>query len=446
MKKDIKSKDKTLKAAVEPFKENEKKIKAAEKIAKAIDNKTERVISITSALEAAEAKKELILLNANTQADRIIEAAIKREEQAIAWATKYEEMRKVADENRKKAAIFKREAKNKVRLSLASLKKGIPKVTSKVTKIQVKLDKIYAEKLATKTVAQFAKLGSVELTEMLAIPENKDSKDMLTKALESVKQREERVKKNKKKALVKLHHKEKSENKEIAQPKEKTKRIKAMTPEERKAEYRRAKAEAEARFKASGVVPNSNQKKKDENKEKSLARMQQLAEVRLKRMEKKQAVELTAKQKRDADIARFLKSEQARKVRKTAKQETYLTKGAKPKVKTKKMIDVSTKKPLSLPKEKEELVKYLITIQTIGNIDSAGAFTCRPSDLKKRVKEAHDRHMDPKTGNPDTYVGIFVKDPKDASKYIFEMVNDKFRNIDGVLTSRLEQNKAAIAA
>lgn len=437
MKKDIKSEDKTLKAAVEPFKENEKKIKAAEKIAKAINNKTEKVASATSALEAAKAKKELILLNANAQADRIIEAAIKREEQAIAWATKYEEMKKVADENRKKAAIFKREAKNKVRLSLASLKKGIPKVTPKVTKIQVKLDKIYAEKLATKTVAQFAKLGSVELTEMLAIPENKDSKDMLTKALESAKQREERVKKNKEKVLAKLHHKEKSENKEIAQPKEETKRIKAMTPEERKAEYRRVKAE---------VVPNSNQKKKDENKEKSIARSQQLAEARLKRMEKKQAVELTTIQKRDKDIARFLKSEEARKARKAAKAATYLTKGAIPKVKTKKAVDTSTKKPLSLPKEKEELVRYLIATQTIGKVDSAGALVCRPSDLKKRIKEAHDRHMDPKMGNPDTYVGIFVKDPKDSSKYIFEMVNDKFRNIDGVLTSRLEQNKAAIAA
>lgn len=446
MKKDIKSEDKTLKAAVEPFKENGKKIKAAEKIAKAINNKTEKVTSATSALEAAKAKKELILLNANTQADRIIEAAIKREEQTIAWATKYEEMKKVADENRKKAAIFKREAKNKVRLSLASLKKGIPKVTSKVTKIQVKLDKIYTEKLTTKTVAQFAKLGSVELTEMLAIPENKDSKNMLTKALESAKQREERVKKNKEKVLAKLHHKEKSENKEIAQPKEETKRIKAMTPEERKAEYRRVKAEAEARFKASGVVPNSNQKKKDENKEKSIARSQQLAEARLKRMEKKQAVELTTIQKRDKDIARFLKSEEARKARKAAKAATYLTKGAIPKVKTKKAADASTKKPLSLPKEKEELVRYLIATQTIGKVDSAGALVCRPSDLKKRIKEAHDRHMDPKMGNPDTYVGIFVKDPKDSSKYIFEMVNDKFRNIDGILTSRLEQNKAAIAA
>lgn len=436
--KDIKSKDKAI--------SKEKAEKAAMCVAKQINNKTAKAEQAVSLKQAAEAKKELILLNANAQADRIIEAAIKREEQATAWATKYEELKKNADEKRKKAAIFKREAKGKVHLSLALLKKGIPKVTPEVTKIQVKLDKIYAEKLATKTIAQFAKLGSVELAEMLADPENKDSKDMLTKALESAKQREERVEKNKAKVLAKLHHKEKSENKEIAQPKEETKRIKAMTPEERKAEYRKFKAEAEARFKASGVVPNSNQKKKDKNKEKSIARSQQLAEARLKRMEKKQAVELTTVQKRDKDIARFLKSEEARKARKAAKAATYLTKGAIPKVKTKQAVDVSKKKPLPLPKKSEELVKYLISTQTIGKDDGAGALVCRPSDLKKRVKDAHDRHMDPKTGNPDTYVGIFVKDPKDPSKYIFEMVNDKFRNIDGVLTSRLEQNKAAMAA
>lgn len=440
MKKDIKSENKTVKAVLDDVKKDEKK---AAKIAKAINNKTEKAVHATNALEVAKAKKELILLNANAQADRIINAAIKREEEATEWATRYEALKKDADAKRKAKALFKREAKEKVKVSLWRMQKSMPKVTTKeVAKRQAELENIHASKIETKKIAKYARLGVEELTKLLVDPDYKEDAVFIGKALEIANIRAARREANKTKALNKLHHKDK----EIAQPKEETKRIKAMTPEERKAEYRRAKAEAEARFKASGVVPNSNQKKKDENKEKSLARMQQLAEIRLKRMEKKQAVELTAKQKRDADIARFLKSEQARKARKTAKQETYLTKGAKPKVKTKKVVDVSTKKPLSLPKEKEELVKYLIATQTIGNIDSAGAFTCRPSDLKKRVKEAHDLHMDPKTGNPDTYVGIFVKDPKDPNKYILEMVNDKFRNIDGVLTSRLEQNKAAIAA
>lgn len=418
----------------------EKAEKAAMHIAKQINNKTDKLNSITEAKKAAEAKKEVILLNANAQADRIINAAIKREEEAKAWATRYEELKKEADAKRKAKAKFKREAKEKVKISLWRMQKSMPKIiTKEVKKRQDELENIH---LIKKEIANYAKLGTEKLTELLTNPDHKENIRLIEKALEITNVRTARKEVNTKKALNKLHHKDKT----LAQPKEETKRFKAMTPEERKADYRKIMAEAKAKFDISGMIPNSNQQKKDKNKAKSIARSQQLAEIRLKRIEKKQAVELTVKEKRDKDIARFLKSEKARKERKAAKEAVYLTKGAIPAVKTKKVIDISKKKPLPLPKKSEELEKYLIVTQHIGKEDGAGALVCRPSDLKKRIKDAHNRHMDPKLGDPNTYVGIFVKDPKDANEYIFEMINDKFRNIDGVLTSRLKQNKAAMAA
>lgn len=421
----------------------EKAEKAAMRIAKQINHKTDKVDNIVNARKAAEAKKEVILLNANAQADRIIDAAIKREEETKAWATKYEELKKKADAKRKAKAEFKREAKEKVKVSLWKMQKSMPKVSAKeVKKRQAELENIHASKIETKEIAKYARLGVEKLTELLTDPDYKEDAMFIGKALEIANIRIARREANKTKTLNRLHHKDKV----LAQPKEETKRFKAMTPEERKADYRKIMAEAKAKFDISGMIPNSNQQKKDKNKAKSIARSQQLAEVRLKRMEKKQAVELTVKEKRDKDIARFLKSEKARKERKAAKQAVYLTKGAIPAVKTKKVIDISKKKPLSLPKKNEELEKYLIVTQHIGKEDGAGALVCRPSDLKKRIKDAHNRHMDPKLGDPNTYVGIFVKDPKDSNEYVFEMINDKFRNIDGVLTSRLKQNKAAIAA
>lgn len=421
----------------------EKAEKAAMRTAKQINHKIDKVDNVVNARKAAEAKKEIILLNANAQADRIIDAAIKREKEAKAWATKYEELKKEADSKREAKAKFKREAKEKVKISLWRMQKSIPRVSTKeVKKRQAELENIHASKIETKEIAKYARLSVEKLTELLTDPDYKEDAVFIGKALEIANIRVARREANKTKALNKLHHKDKK----VAQPKEETKRFKAMTPEERKADYRKIMAEAKAKFDISGMIPNSNQQKKDKNKAKSIARSQQLAEIRLKRMEKKQAVELTVKEKRDKDIARFLKSEKARKERKTTKEATYLTKGATPAVKTKKVIDISKKKPLPLPKKSEELEKYLIVTQHIGKPDGAGALVCRPSDLKKRIKDAHNRHMDSKTGEPDKYVGIFVKNPKDANEYILEMINDKFRNIDGVLTSRLKQNKAAMAA
>ena len=60
-------------------------------------------------LEKSNALKEKIIENASTFADRILNKAIAKEEQAKAWEKKKEELKAEATKKRKEAALKKRE-------------------------------------------------------------------------------------------------------------------------------------------------------------------------------------------------------------------------------------------------------------------------------------------------------------------------------------------------
>ena len=62
-------------------------------------------------LEKSKALKEKIIENASTFADRILNKAIAKEEQAKAWEKKKEQLKAEATKKRKEAALKKREEK-----------------------------------------------------------------------------------------------------------------------------------------------------------------------------------------------------------------------------------------------------------------------------------------------------------------------------------------------
>lgn len=135
------------------------------------------------------------------------------------------------------------------------------------------------------------------------------------------------------------------------------------------------------------------------------------------------------------NLKRFIESEKARLARKEEKRAKYLTTGGikVPKVKNNVAIDKTRAEEyikVAETKMKDEKVRYLIRIASIASSeiisDSVCAFICKPEELNKRMKEAHNKRM---KEEPDTYVGIYAysgigKDQKCVS----EMLNDKFKD------------------
>ena len=135
------------------------------------------------------------------------------------------------------------------------------------------------------------------------------------------------------------------------------------------------------------------------------------------------------------NLKRFIESEKARLVRKEEKRAKYLTTGGikVPKVKNNVAVDKTRAEEYIKAAEakiKDEKVRYLIRIASIASSeiisDSVCAFICKPEELNKRMKEAHNKRM---KEEPDTYVGIYAysgigKDQKCVS----EMLNDKFKD------------------
>jgi hypothetical protein len=170
-----------------------------------------------------------------------------------------------------------------------------------------------------------------------------------------------------------------------------------------------------------------------------------IAERRKLRKDKIFTEHLKQQKIQQLNLKRFIESEKARLARKEEKRAKYLTTGGikVPKVKNNVAVDKTRAEEYikaAEAKMKDEKVRYLIRIASIASSeiisDSVCAFICKPEELNKRMKEAHNKHM---KEEPDTYVGIYAYSGigKDQ-KCISEMLNDKFKD-----RSRLSKSNAA---
>ena len=138
----------------------------------------------TSSLDKVKALKEKIIANANALADRILNKAIAKEEQQKAWETRKEELKAEAAKKRKEAALKKREEKAK---KLIQIHASIP--TKDTSKKQKAIDKEIEKKHDEKMIAMETKFEDFD-----------PKRQKLTK--------EERIERNKKRAIKLIHHKE----------------------------------------------------------------------------------------------------------------------------------------------------------------------------------------------------------------------------------------------
>lgn len=283
-------------------------------------------------LEKSKALKEKIIENASTFADRILNKAIAKEEQAKAWEKKKEELKAEATKKRKEAALKKREEKAK---KLIQIHASIP--TKDTSKKQKAIDKAIEEKHDEKMIAIETKF------------ENFNPKQQ------------------------------------------------KLTKEERKA-----------------------------------------------RMEKLQRVELTQKQKTLKDLEHFKLAQERRNKKKLERRQMYLSKGGiqLPKVKNKVEIRPIVEQPKKQDSSKH---RYIVRTQYIDQSsftgDRVGAIVCLPDKLKDIVKYSFNKMMEKES---DKVVGYFIYDSDNPEVCIMEMVNSKYREIDGVTITRLQkQDKTA---
>lgn len=364
-------------------------------------------------LDKAKILKEKIIENANAFADRILNKAIAKEEQTEAWEKKKEELKAEADKKRKEAALKKREEKAK---KLISIHATIP--SKDTSKKQKKIDKDIEKKHDEKMIANETKYEDWS-----------PKQQKLTK--------EERIERNKKRAIKLIHHKEVKDE------------IKHTTAEEREAnaaENRRiAYQNYLAKMQRQQSEKEADPKAAAERKEKRLTakkdRMQMLAEKRLKRMEKLQIVELTQKQKLAKDLEHFKQAQEARNAKKKEQRAKYLTKGGEKVPKVKNKVDV---RPTIIEEKIDNKHRYLTRTQYIGKNapdgETVGAITCIPTKLKDIVKYNFNKLMEKES---DNLIGIFIYDSDNPEVCVMEMVNSKYREIDGVTTTRMNQEKQA---
>lgn len=164
-------------------------------------------------------------------------------------------------------------------------------------------------------------------------------------------------------------------------------------------------------------------------------RFAMIAERRKLRKDKIFTEHLKQQKIQQLNLKCFIESEKARLARKEEKRAKYLTTGGikVPKVKNNVAIDKTRAEEyikVAETKMKDKKERYIIRIASIASSeiisDSVCAFICKPEELNKRMKEAHNKHM---KEEPDTYVGIYAysgigKDQKCVS----EMLNDKFKD------------------
>lgn len=369
-----------------------------------------------SSLDKVKALKEKIIANANALADRILSKAIAKEEQQKAWETRKEELKAEAAKKRKEAALKKREEKAK---KLIQIHTSIP--TKDTSKKQKAIDKAIEEKHDEKMIAKEIKFEDFN-----------PKRQKLTK--------EERIERNKKRAIKLIHHKEiKDKTKHIT--KEEKEKIAA---EARKAGYLAYKAEMQKQASEIAADPKAYQIRQEKRKKSEQERLNMLAEKRKARMDKLQRVELTQKQKTLKDLEHFKLAQERRNEKKLQRRQMYLSKGGiqLPKVKNKVEVRPIVEQPKKQDSSKH---RYIVRTQYIDQPsltgDRVGAIVCLPDKLKDIVKYSFNKMMEKES---DKVVGYFIYDSDNPEVCIMEMVNSKYREIDGVTITRLQkQDKTA---
>lgn len=369
-----------------------------------------------SSLDKVKALKEKIIANANALADRILSKAIAKEEQEKAWETRKKELKAEAAKKRKEAALKKREEKAK---KFSQIHSSIP--TKDTSKKQKAIDKVIEEKHDEKMIAKETKFEDFN-----------PKRQKLTK--------EERIERNKKRAIKLIHHKEiKDKTKHIT--KEEKERIAA---EARKASYLAYKAEMQKQASEIAADPKAYQARQEKRKKSEQERLNMLAEKRKARMDKLQRVELTQKQKTLKDLEHFKLAQERRNEKKLQRRQMYLSKGGiqLPKVKNKVEVRPIIEQPKKQDSSKH---RYIVRTQYIDQPsltgDRVGAIVCLPDKLKDIVKYSFNKMMEKES---DKVVGYFIYDSDNPEVCIMEMVNSKYREIDGVTITRLQkQDKTA---
>lgn len=369
-----------------------------------------------SSLDKVKALKEKIIANANALADRILSKAIAKEEQEKAWETRKKELKAEAAKKRKEAALKKREEKAK---KFSQIHSSIP--TKDTSKKQKAIDKAIEEKHDEKMIAKETKFEDFN-----------PKRQKLTK--------EERIERNKKRAIKLIHHKEiKDKTKHIT--KEERERIAA---EARKAGYLAYKAEMQKQASEIAADPKAYQARQEKREKSEQERLNMLAEKRKARIDKLQRVELTQKQKTLKDLEHFKLAQERRNEKKLQRRQMYLSKGGiqLPKVKNKVEVRPIIEQPKKQDSSKH---RYIVRTQYIDQPsltgDRVGAIVCLPDKLKDIVKYSFNKMMEKES---DKVVGYFIYDSDNPEVCIMEMVNSKYREIDGVTITRLQkQNKTA---
>ena len=382
--------------------------KLAEKAAKTKVKEEMKQTLLKKMSDIMKAKKAAIISATNDLADRIILRAIEKEEQK----KKFDEADKKIKEKVKKDKMAIAEKKRKRKAELRNKTIPSPEAIANAKKQQDFLAK-----------AHVAKREEIEAR----LNEKEEFMDQSVE--EWSKKREERIKHNTELALKRLHHKEIKLKRTT-----KTERIEAIKA---KKEAGKAAFNAEMKRQASEIAADRQgyANRVEKRRRTETERLARIAERRKLRKDKIFTEHLKQQKIQQLNLKRFMESEKARLARKEEKRAKYLTMGGikVPKVKNNVAVDKTRAEEYIKAAEvkmKDEKVRYLIRIASIASSeiisDSVCAFICKPEELNKRMKEAHNKRM---KEEPDTYVGIYAysgigKDQKCVS----EMLNDKFKD------------------
>lgn len=382
--------------------------KLAEKAAKTKVKEEMKQTLLKKMSDIMKAKKAAIVSAANDLADRIILRTIEKEEQK----KKFDEADKKIEEKVKKdkMAIAKKKRERKAELRNKTIPS--PEAIANAKKQQDFLAKAHA-----------AKREEIEAR----LSEKEEFMDQSVE--EWSKKREERIKHNTELALKRLHHKEIKLKRTT-----KAERIEAIKA---KKEAGKAAFNAEMKRQASEIAADRQgyANRVEKRRRTETERLARIAERRKLRKDKIFTEHLKQQKIQQLNLKRFIESEKARLARKEEKRAKYLTTGGikVPKVKSNVAVDKTRAEEYikaAEAKMKDEKVRYLIRVASIASSeiisDSVCAFICKPEELNKRMKEAHNKRM---KEEPDTYVGIYAYSGigKDQ-KCISEMLNDKFKD------------------
>lgn len=392
--------------------------KLAEKAAKTKVKEEMKQTLLKKMSDIMKAKKAAIVSTANDLADRIILRAIEKEEQK----KKFDEADKKIKEKVKKDKMAIAEKKRKRKAELRNKTIPSPEAIANAKKQQDFLAKAHAAK-----------------REEIEARLNKKEEFMDQSVEEWSKKREERIKHNTELALKRLHHKEIKLKRTT-----KAERIEAIKA---KKEAGKAAFNAEMKRQASEIAADRQgyANRVEKRRRTEIERLARIAERRKLRKDKIFTEHLKQQKIQQLNLKRFIESEKARLARKEEKRAKYLTTGGikVPKVKNNVAVDKTRAEEYikaAEAKMKDEKVRYLIRVASIASSeiisDSVCAFICKPEELNKRMKEAHNKRM---KEEPDTYVGIYAYSGIDKDqKCISEMLNDKFKD-----RSRLSKSNAA---